>query len=176
MPTDPFVASDPELAPRHRQNLPPGIAVPPARSWEPSRPGDATATGQPEGELLGRPGPNVGYALTIVKRVESSWHLAEGEFVDDAAAVVAEIAMKRAAHFGRAPVKYDIELAVALLGYDRIHDTTWAKQRQLLTLGAEHHYEARRRIVDSVGDDLLKSLAEQASGAAPAWRATLVAH
>ena len=67
MPTDPFVPSELADRPRHRQNLPPGLAPPPARDWRADRPGDQG--GAPvEGDLLGRPGPNVGYAYTLAAR------------------------------------------------------------------------------------------------------------
>ena len=69
MPTDPFVPPDPNARPRQQQNLPPGVALPPASDWRPDRPGDL-GPGQPEGALLGRPGPNVGYAYTLAQRAK----------------------------------------------------------------------------------------------------------
>ena len=60
---------DPADRPRQQQNLPPGLALPPAGrlagrpARRPRRPGS------PSGALLGRPGPNVGYAYTLAERV-----------------------------------------------------------------------------------------------------------
>ena len=90
--------------PRQQQNLAPGVHMPPARAWRADRPGDLVA-GQPAGDRCSaRPGPNVGYALSLARRaLATGFRLAPHEHVDDAVAVVAEIAMKRAATFGRAP-------------------------------------------------------------------------
>ena len=122
MPTDPFVAPDLDDRPRQQQNLPPGLGYPPARSWRADRPGDLgskrTSAAQPGGTLRGRPGPNVGYGYTLAERAKDRFRLAAHEDLHDAVSVVAEIGMKRAAAFGRAPVIGDVELAMALLGYD----------------------------------------------------------
>ena len=40
VPTDPFVPSELADRPRQQQNLPPGLAPPPARDWRADRPGD----------------------------------------------------------------------------------------------------------------------------------------
>src|SRR5690348_11149743 len=110
MPTDPFVPSDPADRPRQQQNLPPGLAPPPASDWRADRPGDLTGA-QPEGALLGRPGPNIGYAYTLAARARDGLRLAPSEYAGDALAVISEIAAKRAAAFGRAPVMGDIDVA-----------------------------------------------------------------
>src|SRR5262249_62359017 len=131
MPTDPFVPSDLADRPRQQQNLPPGLAPPPARDWRADRPGDLDGA-QPEGALLGRPGPNVGYAYTLAARARDSLRLAPSEHADDAVAVVAEIAAKRAASYGRAPGMADIDIAIALLGYDGVADRAVVKERARL--------------------------------------------
>ena len=157
MPTDPFVAPDPSDRPRQQQNLPPGLGYPPARSWRADRPGDV-GTGPPSaGTLRGRPGPNVGYGYTLAERARDRFRLAPHEHLDDAISVVAEVGMKRAAAFGRAPVIGDIELAMALLGYDGSADDAFAAWRAHAVHGAGHDYIARRAIVDSVPDALLAS-------------------
>jgi hypothetical protein len=168
VPTDPFVPVTREEAPRHRQNLPPGIAMPPARAWYAKRPGDGDAASDYDGPLLGRPGPNIGYALTLVGRQRDSWVLDPSETIDDAGAVVAEVAMKRAARFGRAPVKPDVDIAVQIFGFDGAGDPAWVAKRVLLVLGASHHYDVRRAAVDLVPMDLLET-APPAS-AVSAWR------
>ncbi len=109
MPTDPFVVPADGDAPRQEQNLAPGVTMPPATSWTADRPGDLRGA-QPRGEMLGSPGPNIGYALTLVHRAQDRLALAPHEHVDDASAVVGETAMKRAASYGRAPVMADMIL------------------------------------------------------------------
>jgi hypothetical protein len=173
VPTDPFVPADPDRKPRQQQNLPPGVALPPASDWRPDRPGDL-GPGQPEGALLGSPGPNVGFAYTLAERVKDTFQLAPIEHLHDAQAVVAEIAGKRAASYGRAPVIQDIDRALALLGYDGSADATFAEQRALMVNEAGHSYPRRRAIVDSVPDDLLRAASLDDSDAA-AWRAQVTA-
>jgi hypothetical protein len=169
MPTDPYVAVPLVAAPRHRQNQPAGIAVPPPRPWHADRPGDLRA-GQPHGALLGRPGPNVGYAMSLARRSSASWKLAPTEDVTDALAVVAEIAMKRAARYGRGPTVTDVERAVALLGYDGSADASWPAKRSHMVHGADHHYEHRRALVDLVPDEVLAANDSQFPAGAAAWR------
>lgn len=155
MPTDPYVPERREDKPRQLPNLAPGVVVPPAGHWRADRPGDLVA-GQPKGTLLGRPGPNVGYALTLVNRWKERFRLAPNEHFDDAAAVVSEIAMKRAALFGRAPVATDIELAMDLLGYTSDLPPESGEARMRVVHGTGHDYPARRELVDRVPDDVLR--------------------
>ena len=99
MAADPFVAPTLDDVPRQEPNLAPGVHMPPARPWVPDRPGDAVSYGQPHGPLFGDPGPNIGYALTLAHRLHDRLHLAPAEHLDDAIAVVSELAMKRAASY-----------------------------------------------------------------------------
>jgi hypothetical protein len=174
VPTDPFVSPDPDSRPRQQQNLPPGVALPPAEQWTPDRPGDL-GPAQPQGELLGNPGPNVGYAYNLVERVKDEFTVGPHEYAGDAAAVVAEVAGKRAAAYGRAPVMPDIRRAMAILGYDGSADDNFAKTRTLAVQEAAHDYRRRRAIVDSVPDELLRDTNADVS----AWRrefASVFAH
>src|SRR3954453_18822047 len=102
MPTDPFVAPEFDDHPRQEPNLAPGVHLPAASGWKADRPGDLVA-GQPTGNRLGRPGPNVGYAVTLAGRLRDSVQLAPHEHVADALALIAELGMKLAASYGRAP-------------------------------------------------------------------------
>jgi hypothetical protein len=169
VPTDPFVSPALEDRPRQQQNLPPGMAYPPARAWRGGRPGDLPP-GRPDGPLLGTPGPNVGYALTLAERAKARFRLGAHEHVDDAVAVVAEVAMRRAAAFGRAPVVRDVELAMALLGYDGSADDAFVAVRPRLVHDAGHAYAKRRALVDAVPDDLLRARPSEAARLAVAWR------
>ena len=155
MATDPFVAPELDDLPRQLPNLAPGVRMPPAQPWRATRPGDLEA-GQPTGALLGRPGPNVGYALSLANRMRDTLTLAPHESVDDAIAVIGELAMKRAASFGRAPVLHDLEIAASLLGYQGEVDPGFAEWRAEMTHGADHEYGVRRAIVDAVPDAVLR--------------------
>ena len=168
MPTDPYVSPDPDDKPRQQQNLPPGVAYPPASSWRPTRPGD-NVSAQPTGRLRGAPGPNIGYAYTLTNRVKDRFKLAPHEYVEDAASVVAEIAARRAASFGRAPVIRDVDFAASLLGYDG--NGEFATSRALLVHEASHDYRRRRAVVDLVPDDLLRASDIEARDRAGQWRA-----
>jgi hypothetical protein len=172
MPTDPFVPSELADRPRQQQNLPPGLSPPPARDWRADRPGDQG--GAPvDGALLGSPGPNVGYAYTLAARVKDRLELAPVEHVEDAIAVVAEIAGKRAALFGRAPVMGDIDVAISLLGYDGAADDAFVDQRIRLVHDAAHNYINRRALVDAVPDELLKLRTADLLTRVDSWRAEL---
>lgn len=155
MATDPFVAPALGDTPRQRQNLAPGVDYPPAESWEANRAGDLP-TGQPDGELFGRPGPNVGFAMRLAHLHADQMHLADHEEIEDATAVVAEIAMARAALFGRAPTHHDVRHACALMGYDTIPTGDTFDGRMLAVDGAHHDWVLRRRIVGTVSERLLR--------------------
>jgi hypothetical protein len=174
VPTDPFVAPDRADRPRQQQNLPPGLGYPPARSWRPDRPGDI-GSGPPEGKLRGRPGPNVGYGYTLAERAHEQFRLAPHEEIHDAMSVVAEIAMKRAALFGRAPVMADVELAMTLLGYDGSADDAFGTRRAHAVRDAAHNYPLRRALVDSVPDSLLTQGPAELGGDIARWRGEILA-
>lgn len=156
MPTDPFVRAGLDDLPRQEPNLVPGVHTPPARGWVPDRPGDETAYGQPRGPMLGYPGPNVGYALTLAHDISAEFALAPHEHVEDVLAVVSELAMKRAASYGRAPVIHDLECAALVLGYLGGCDPEVAAQRTAVIEGAHEHYFRRRVICDAVDLDTLR--------------------
>ena len=167
MPTDPFVSPDLTDRPRQQQNLPPGIAYPPPARGAAARPAEL-AVGQPHGRMLGDPGPNVGYAYTLAERARKRLRLAAGEHADDALSVVAEIAGRRAASFGRAPVIGDIDHAISLLGYEE-QDREWSETRAHLAHGAAHHYPQRRALVGSVPESALRARVLERA-AIEAWR------
>jgi hypothetical protein len=155
MPTDPFVAPTLEDHPRQEPNLAPGVRLPAAAGWVADRPGDLEA-GQPTGALLGRPGPNVGYAVTLAHRLRDRLSVGDHESPEDALALIAELAMKRAASFGRAPVMPDVEIAATLLGYQGDVDPAFVRWRTAMVQGVAHEYSARRQLVDAVPDAVLR--------------------
>jgi hypothetical protein len=175
VPTDPYVPPDPADRPRQQQNLPPGIALPPATRWTPNRPGDL-GPGQPHGRLFGTPGPNVGYAYTLAARVKDRFQIAQHEDFDDAFVVVAEIAAKRAALCGRAPVIGDVDVALSLLGYDGSADNQFIELRSQLVRAASHEYQRRRAVVDAVPERLLRLAPSEIHDQIDEWRASAGAH
>ncbi len=178
MPTDPYIPTRLEDEPRQETNLAPGVKLPAANAWRADRPGDLEA-GQPSGALLGSPGPNVGYALTLVERIKDQLVTAPHEHVDDAMGVLAEIAMKRAALFGRAPVMADIDAARALLGYNGNVPDDFVEWRVRAVHDANHDYVQRRSLIDAVPADLLRlpatAFAARVPGAQEGLRAAAVA-
>ena len=155
MPTDPFVSPTLDDHPRQEPNLAPGVRLPAARGWVADRPGDLEA-GQPTGALLGRPGPNIGFAVSLAQRARDTLVLARHESMDDVLAVVAELAMRRAASFGRAPVLPDITVAASILGYERDVDADFATWRATAVHGSAHEYVQRRTVVDAVPEAVLR--------------------
>jgi len=154
MATDPFVAPKLEDRPRQEQNLSPGVHYPPAEPWRPRRAGDLRG-GQPTGTLLGTPGPNIGFARKLAQGRADTIRLAPHESLDDALAVVAELAMRRSATIPRAPVVHDVDFAIRLLGYDR-EASDASEWRKAAVDGAAEDWPRRRMIVDGVPDRLLR--------------------
>lgn len=149
MTIDPFVAPSLDDVPRQKQNVAPGSKLPAPPRWRPGRPGDLSGA-QPLGAMLGSPGPDIGYALTMAERFRGRLHLHGLERADDALAVAGAIAMKRAAIFGRAPVALDVEIALGLLGYlDEVNEE-FAELRAFLVHEVSHDYATRRALVDAV--------------------------
>lgn len=142
-------------ADRPTQHLQP----PPADSWRPDRPGDPVGASHPEGPEFGRPGPNTGYALKLVRFAG----LPEGPRADELEAVVGTLAGARAALFGRAPVMVDVEVALALLGLGVDEDTeALARRRAAILDGAAHDHVKGWGFVASLPETALSGDVEAA--------------
>lgn len=128
-------------------------------SWHAFRPGDLVdGGGQPCGDLLGRQGPDQGYALSLARRFEARLRLGEGEHLADAVVGCVGVALKRAALFGRAPISEDLEVAFGVFGF--LHEPPsqdqLAKRRQLFSGASHHHHYAQvRGIADLVSEGVL---------------------
>ncbi|MCZ7536866.1 MAG: hypothetical protein M5T61_13840 [Acidimicrobiia bacterium] len=173
MPTDPFVAPDLDDSPRQQQNLPSGMTYPSFRGRRGPRPGEL-GPDWPSGSLFGTPGPDVGFGYTLANRAKDRLRVGPHEHASDAVAVVAEIAMRRAALFGRAPVVGDIDLAVTLLGYDGGVDPDLVERRTALVRGADHEYSVRRSVVDSVPEEVLRAPTTDVAARASEWRSAIL--
>jgi hypothetical protein len=146
--------------------------IPPAGHWKAERPGDLKG-GQPVGPMLGRPGPDQGYALALAHRFEDRLELADGEHVEDAIAGCVGVATKRSSLFGRAPVIYDLELAFTLWGFLGPVPDYLVDFRRPLFEGARNHYWDQRAIVDLVPDDTLRLTPQQVRERLAGWREML---
>jgi hypothetical protein len=143
-------------------------------SWLPTRPAELGTT-PPTGRLMGRPGPDQGYALSLARRFEGQLALAEGEHEHDVIAGCLGVALKRAALFGRAPVIHDLELAFSLFGF--LGGTLASDLRTFrgkLFQSAGHHYEQQRAIADLVPESTLRMTPGQVKSAlGTGWRKLL---
>lgn len=166
MAVDPYVPTRPEDAPRR------SVGIPPAKGWLANRPGDL-GSGQPDGDLFGSPGPDGGYALTLAKRFRDRIQVVAPETAHDALAVAAELAMKRASMFGRAPVSPDLEVAFTLFGWLGDPAAELVEWRRLAAAGTGHHYARRRALVDAVPEAVLRSPGDAAQD--PGWWRELIA-
>jgi hypothetical protein len=132
---------------------------PPRRGdqWWAVRPGDIVG-GQPDGDGMGVPGPDQGYALKLADEVFGPKLIHGAVSVDDAIAGCLGIALKRAALFGRAPVSHDLRAAFTIWGFlDVSPDPELVALREawFAEVANPHHYGEARHIVDAVADEVL---------------------
>ena len=150
----------PEHVPTKPTQLVRSYSSPPRRPtpWVPDRPGEIDGL-QPEGEQLGTPGPDQGYALKLVTAFEGRVRLQDGESEADALAGASAIAMKRSALFGRAPVVHDLTVGLTIWGF-----LDAAAPKELVDLRRPwfdevhlvHHYPQLRRIADAAPEAVLR--------------------
>ncbi len=167
-----YVPRDPLGAPRaYRSN--------PRRpeSWIADRPGEVVDGGQPRGDGLGSPGPDLGYALLLARTIDDRLVLAPGESREDAVAGLVAIAMRRSSLFGRAPVIHDLTVAATIWGLlDEDPDPELLARRRQHFAGVanQHHYPELRDLVDSVPEATLRRTPDQVrSDHAGGWRPAL---
>ncbi|MBK6967700.1 MAG: hypothetical protein IPH81_05200 [Candidatus Microthrix sp.] len=126
--------------------------------WKPGRPGELNGP-QPWGDQLGTPGPDTGYALKLVERCVDELTLGAGEHRDDVASGLAAVAAKRAASYGRAPVRHDLDVAVTIWGFGSSSvapELAELRRRAFEGVADPHHYQARRALVDLVPEASLR--------------------
>ena len=73
-------------------------------------------------------------------------------------------------------MKGDVDIAVALLGYDGSADAVFIAVRSAMVHDADHHYEPRRCAVDLVPAELLRRPDAQILAQVAAWRSGVTAH
>ena len=130
-----------------------------AEGWTPSRPSELAplkVSAVEQGTMLGTPSPDSGFALKLARIRVHKLELAEGEHGEDVERAVAAIAIKRAALFSRAPVIYDVDFAIALLGYDEsdIPAEVLAHRKSVIS-GVSHDYFKMRRLLEAIGPETL---------------------
>lgn len=167
-----FVPSDPTHEPRDYES--------PVRrpdSWWADRPGELVGAPQPRGPLMGSPGPDIGYAVGLVKLFDDKLFLQPREHRRDADAGVVAVAMKRAAMYGRAPVVHDLTIGYTLFGFldqSPAAELVAARRELFCEAGALHGYHQTRLVADAVPEATLrKSPAQIASEHRADWRSLL---
>ena len=163
MAVDPYVPVRPEDSPRA------AVFIPPARGWRAVRPGDLGPV-QPASDLMGSPGPDQGYALTLAERFHDRVQVEPPETVHDALAAGAALAMRRASMFGRAPVMADLEVGLGLLGYLGGAPPEMVAWRRLALAGVDHAYSRLRALVDAVPAAVLRRPPAEVGESLPRWR------
>lgn len=129
--------------------------LPVPEPWVADRVAEISALAQPSGAMFGTNGPDQGYAMMLAERLADRLVLAPGESRDDALAGVATTALRRAAHFGRAPVIYDLEWAIELWGLTGDAPADLVAARTELFGACAHHYLDRRAIAARVTKEAL---------------------
>jgi len=129
---------------------------------------------QPQAKGMGRVGPDQGYAYRLAGQFDLSLG---GVHRQDAVAGCVEIATKRAAMFGRAPMVHDMEVAFTVFGFldaDADDDLVEARRRWFTELDHPHQYRNRRNLVDMVDDEVLRKSPEAINAAYQLdWRRNL---
>jgi hypothetical protein len=131
---------------------------------------------QPRAERLGHPGPDQGYILSLAERMRPRILVTAGESVDDAIQGCIGIALRRASHYGRAPVIHDLDMALTIWGYflEQPPVELVAVRAQLFAGVANvvHHYVEARHLVDMVPQSTIIMPLDTIRRATPiSWRA-----
>ena len=139
----------------------PSERLPPPRRWFQDRPAEVGKPDQPMGGRFGVPGPDQGYGMLLAEQFEDRLVLAEGERAEDAITGCLGVALRRAALFGRAPVKTDLELAFTAWGFLGDAPDELVQLRKPLFQGTAKAYLDQRDIVDRVAESTLRSTPAQ---------------
>jgi hypothetical protein len=141
--------------------------------WVADRPADFRAGAMPHGTGFGTPGPDQGYVLYLVEHFEDRLTLDVGESFEDAAAVGAAIALRRAALFGRAPVSHDLALAFTVTGCLGEPPADLVEWRRESFRGLAHHYWDLRKLAEGVPESTLRLTPANVPAQLADWRSLL---
>ena len=142
------------------EDLPRPTAHPAApRRWSPKRPGELDSPEEvPWGGMYGTPGPDSGYAFRLIADLDVPF--TERDDHHDTVAALAALASARASHFGRAPTRVDVDVALLLVGLspDGLPEAVvsqLAEDRPTWCTGIGHHPPAAQALVAAVAIDVL---------------------
>ncbi len=138
----------------------PSERLPPPRRWFQDRPAVVGKPDQPMGGQFGVAGPDQGYGMLLAEQFEDRLELAEGERAEDVIPGCLGVALRRAALYGRAPVKADLELAFTLWGFRGDAPPELVEMRKPLFQGTAKAYLDQRAIVARVAESSLRSTPE----------------
>lgn len=132
-------------------------------SWVQHRPGEFEGL-QPLDDRLGTPGPDQGYALTLAERYRDRLQLPQGISADDAIAGSVSVALKRAGHYGRAPILADVRIGLERWGFLPPSDGGAGVDASIVELRGElfpnchhpYHWEQLRAIADAIPIESLR--------------------
>ena len=162
-------------SPRHDQNMPEGIETPAPKVWKAVRPGDSKNKSKAaDNKLIGHAGPNSGFAMTLAARQSKEFVLASNEHSHDVEVILAEIAMRRASHFGRAPIRADIDFASHLFGFDVQPAKGIEDWRPNLVAGLGHEEHLMRLIVNSIPPEMITGNQFPTKGSISNWQQSLI--
>lgn len=141
-------------------------------SWSAGRKAEIDGA-QPSGPGLGVQGPDQGYVLRLVRLAAARIVLQEGEHLEDATAGIVAIALRRASHYGRAPVMHDVDYAIAIWGWNlAVPPADLLARRREMWEGAGHDYAMVRGLAARVGEvGLGMPVAKVAESMPAAWMA-----
>jgi hypothetical protein len=167
----------PEYVPRPKDEQVRVYESPPWRPepWTATRPAELSGR-QPEGPGLGSQGPDQGYALRLARHFDQRLILADGEQHHDVVTGCVAVATRRSSLFGRAPVIHDLEVAFRSWGYLSVapEDLVAVRRPLFAEVGHPHRAMERRRIADSVPEEILRlPVAEVTRRAAADWRSVV---
>ena len=146
----PNVEIDPSDLPR------PTPDTDPPRRWRPTRPGVIVSPDQmPWGGAFGTPGPDMGWAIKLVRAAELS------ERTDGLESVLAALMAARASLFGRAPVPEDLEVAKILAGYGEGLPAEFSERRGRWVEATAHERLPGQSAVSDIERDLLELKPDQ---------------
>jgi hypothetical protein len=110
----------------------------------------------PSGDGFGSPGPDAGFAKTLISRAEI------GDRSPELEAVLAAIMTTRASSFGRAPTVGDLEAAMAMCGIGGGDVPDWVHERCEHWMHAISHDKPKgKTAVSELDRDLLRMKPEE---------------
>lgn len=152
----------------------PSALLPPPKQWYLDRPGEQLALVPPTGPRFGTTGPDTGYGLKLAKRFEGKLVLEDGEHQEDAIAGCFACGARRASHFGRAPVIFDMQWAFGMWGFLGGAPADLLEWRKPRFRGAAEHYWDQREIVDAVKVEALRLTPAQVLEGLSNWKDMLI--